>query len=218
MNSKTKIIFTFVVLAILGSFISINQNDSLKDDPLPKKYGTLNTDLGSPQNGSPSAPITILVFGDYTCTECKDWFFSILPEIEKNYVQQGTANIVFIDMLSHGNNSFLPSKAAYCASDQEKFWEYQKKLFQNQQKISISDDLETHMKFSDELGLNQQIFKNCIESNKFEQKIKFAAYEAKKNGISKIPTFILIDSKGNSEKIVGLQPYSVFIDAINSMD
>jgi len=57
-------------------------------------------------------------------------------------------------------------------------------------------------------------FEECMTSGKYEKKVKYSTYEAKKNGINKLPTFIIIDSAGNYEKIVGYQPFYVFEEKI----
>jgi len=50
-----------------------------------------------------------------------------------------------------------------------------------------------------------------------EKKVKYSTYEAKKNEINRLPTFIIIDSSGEYEKILGAQPYSIFEEKINSI-
>jgi len=43
-----------------------------------------------------------------------------------------------------------------------------------------------------------------------KKKVKFNALEAKKSGITKTPTFIILDSEGRNHKIKGAASSSVF--------
>ena len=58
-------------------------------------------------------------------------------------------------------------------------------------------------------------FEECMDSGKYERKIKYSTYEAKMNAINKLPTFIIIDSVGNYEKISGFQPFLIFEEKIS---
>lgn len=216
MKTKKMLVILFLLIVIGGIFVfsSINTKD---DKPLARKYGTLNTELGSPIFGSPSAPITVIEVGDYQCVDCREWLLNVRPHLEQDYVKKEIINIVFMDALDAGKNSFDSSKSAYCSSEQGKFWEYHDQLLLNQQKIINATSDAEYLEIAKNLGLDLRIFKDCIESDKFEKKIKFSAYEIQKNGLSKIPTFVFVDSDGHSQKIVGLQPYSAFVDAINSI-
>lgn len=42
------------------------------------------------------------------------------------------------------------------------------------------------------------------------KKVRFNAYEAKKNGLVKIPSFVLVNSERGHHIIKGVTPYSVF--------
>ncbi len=70
--------------------------------------------------------------------------------------------------------------------------------------------------FASDLGLDEGLFENCLDSGKYEKKVKFNAYEAKKNGISKIPSFVILDSEGKHHKITGSVSYPVFEEIIDS--
>ena len=177
-----------------------------------KNFGTISTSLGSPFLGSSNAYLTIIEFGNYQCDECQKWFQETRPIIMTEYVEEGEINMIFIDT-QLTKNIPLGSFASYCANDQKKYWDYHSMLFQN----SIENEIDVNLlkQFATELGLDVDSFEECLDSGKYENKIKFSTYEAKKNGINKLPTFIIIDSDGNYEKISGFQPFSIFEEKIS---
>jgi len=90
-------------------------------------------------------------------------------------------------------------------------------LYTSQQEIDDGwANSESLKMFASDLGLDESLFENCLDSGKYEKKVKFNAFEAKKNGILKTPTFIILDSKGNHHKIKGSVSYPVFEEIIDS--
>ncbi|WP_182127848.1 thioredoxin domain-containing protein [Nitrosopumilus sp. b3] len=177
-----------------------------------KNFGTITTSLGSPFLGSPVAPITLIEFGNYQCMECQKWFQETRPYIIANYVEQGKLNMIFIDTQLTKNTPFA-SFASYCANDQKQYWNYHDVLFRDFAEDKF--DVDRLKQYAIDLNLDSKSFEECLDSKKYEKKVKYSTYEAKKNGINKIPTFIMIDSDGNYEKIVGLQSLSIFEEKIN---
>jgi len=220
------IILSVVVIGILFTIPSqpetIPLNSSLEENidrifsPEGRVYGTINIS-GMPLLGSADAPITIMAFGDFQCLGCKFWFLNIEPNITKNLIETGKANLVFIDTELLGADSLKASEASYCAQEQGKYWEYHNILYTSQQEINDGwANSESLKMFASDLGLDKELFENCLDSGKYEKKVKFNAFEAKKNGIFKIPTFVILDSKGNHHKITGSVSYPVFEDIIDS--
>ena len=212
---KTYIVFLLLVTFALVTYaVVLPQLDSFKVWP-SRNYGTISTSLGSPFLGSSSAPITIIEFGNYQCQECKKWFQETKPLIGKNYIDTGKINMIFIDMEPPNKSALLASEATYCANEQEKYWDYHNILFSSQ--IENEADAILLKKFASDIGLDRKLFDECLDSGKYEKKIKYNTHEAMKNGVKRLPTFIIINSVGKYEKIVGPQPFSVFEKVIESM-
>ena len=71
--------------------------------------------------------------------------------------------------------------------------------------------------FAFNLDLNMDEFDECLDSNKYKQRVEFNANKAKSGGANSTPTFVIVNSEGVQKKIVGAQPYSVFEAALNSL-
>ena len=202
------LLFVAIGLVIYTLFLSQSDFPNIVDS---KNFGTISTSLGSPFLGSSNASLTIIEFGNYQCDECQKWFQETRPVIMMEYVDKEKINMIFIDTELRKNIP-IASFASYCANDQKKYWDYHNMLFQNS--IENEIDVDLLKEFATELGLDSESFEECLDSRKYEKKVKYSTYEAKKNGINKIPTFIIIDSAGNYEKIVGYQPFYVFEEKI----
>jgi protein-disulfide isomerase len=86
---------------------------------------------GSPLLGSLDAPVTMVEFGDYQCTNCNRYFHNTEHDILQNYVETGKLKIIFVDFAFIGPDSLIAAQAAHCAQEQGKYWEYHDELYSN---------------------------------------------------------------------------------------
>ena len=173
----------------------------------------------APVLGSETATVTIIEVGDYQCHMCKLWFEKTRPLIIENYIDTGKANLVFIDMPFLGRDSAPASEATYCADDQGKYWEYHSALFEYQQEIDDGWAGATRLQaIALNLNLDVEQFDKCMITDDHYSRVSFNMQTAKKDfGANSTPTFIIMNTSGNAEKIVGAHPYSTFEKIINSM-
>jgi len=210
-------IILFVVIAS-GSVLYTSDNESSINLDMGRQVGDVNTSLGSPLLGSESAPITIIEFGDYQCSQCKKWFFDTKPDIVTNYIDTGKANLIFVDIAFLGKDSMPSSRASYCAEEQERYWDYHSFLYSNQ--MGIDDgwaNIDSLKGYANNLGFNMDMFVSCMDSGKYEKRVQFNTEESKKNGVTGTPTFIIVGPQGQQERIIGPQPFSVFEKTIDSL-
>jgi len=78
-----------VIIGIIASY-SITQfgSETINLD-MGRTHGTISTAMGSPLLGNPSAPVTIVEFGDYQCSQCYIWFQNTKPQIIENLIDTG---------------------------------------------------------------------------------------------------------------------------------
>ena len=90
MNKKVLILGVIVIAIIAGvaASLSASTSETVNLD-MGRMHGTISTAMGSPILGDPSAPITIVEFGDYQCHFCNVFFHSTEDDILKNYVETG---------------------------------------------------------------------------------------------------------------------------------
>ena len=210
-----------LVVIIIGiiSAIAIGQsdNETLNLD-MDRTHGSIDTAMGSPILGSENAPITIVEFGDYQCHQCYNWFHDTKPQLKENYINTGKVNLVFVDLAFLGRDSPKAAAASYCAEEQGKYWEYHDLLYGLQEGIDDGwANSERLGALAENLRLDTDLFNSCLDSGKFNKRVQSNVNEARNQGASGTPTFFIINSEGQQQKIVGAQPYSVFKSVIDSM-
>jgi len=211
-------IILFVVIASGYAFVLSSFNENSINLDMGRQVGDVNTSLGSPMLGSASAPITIIEFGDYQCSQCKIWFFNTKPDIVTNYIDKGKANLIFVDIAFLGKDSMPASRASYCAEEQGRYWDYHAFLYSNQ--MGVDDgwaNIDSLKGFASNLGFDMDLFVSCMDSGKYTKRVQFNTEESKKNGVTGTPTFIIVGPQGQQERIIGPQPFSVFEKTIDSL-
>lgn len=117
-----------------------------------------------PVLGATDAKVTIIEFSDFECPYCRR-VQPTLKRLLKEY--EGQVRLVFRDFpLSFHKNAQKAAEAAQCAGDQEKFWPYHDKLFE-QTALSPSD----LKKYAGELELNMDTFNTCLDTGKYAQEV-----------------------------------------------
>ena len=228
MNKRFVVSVAFVILIIVVaiSFSSYQANllemhDKTKylEKIAAKQSSLVNLENGSHPLGSESASVTIVEFGDYQCEACYYWFHNTRASLIDNYIETGKAKLVFVDLPFLGRDSPKAAQASYCAEDQGKYWEYHKMLytFQDGQPDSGWADRDRLNSFAFSLDMNMDKFNDCMDSSKYQKRVKANYNEAVKHGVQQTPTFIIISLDGTTKKLGGAQPYSVFAATIESM-
>ncbi len=194
---------------------------------VPQKIDiSLNDD--DPSIGAKDAKVTLIVFSDFLCPYCAAYsgenanmvsvmqnrdssWQAPLSGIIKNYVQTNKVRLVWKDLPFHGDESIIVHAAARCAHDQDKFWEYHNKLFSlyggDNKEAYSKDNLK---KYAQELKLDEKIFNSCLDSMKYEAKMKEAVTYAQSKGIDGTPATLV-----NGKLFSGAYSYSAFAAAID---
>jgi protein-disulfide isomerase len=139
--TKTTIVTSLVFLAVgyfIGNIIPITKNSqpnmeqgiitTMGGDQLskPKIQGSVNFEIPKfvKFQGSESATLDLVEFGDYQCPFCEKFFQQTEPQIAKDYGITGKAKFYFIDFAIVGPDSITLSEGAWCADEQGKYYEY----------------------------------------------------------------------------------------------
>lgn len=175
------------------------------------------TENASPLLGDPSAPITIIEFGDYQCFFCNKFFHETENQILDNYIKTGKVKMLFKDFTIIGQDSVTAAHAAHCAGEQGKFWEYHDTLYNNWTGENNGwASPENQLKFANDLGLDMEAFTECASSGRYMKMIQAGAEDAKTVGFTGTPGFIIVGVNNKIVKIPGAQPYDVFVKVLDS--
>jgi protein-disulfide isomerase len=162
--------------------------------------------------GDPNAPIKIVEYGDYRCSHCGTFATETEPQIVQSYVSTGTVYLVF---RSFGGGlspeSQKAAEAAYCAGDQNKYWEYHDILFTNRASGAFTD--RRLVAFADAIGLDVDAFRTCYNSGKHTDRTNQDYTDAQAAGITGTPAFVItytVDGEEKQRFINGAYPFSEF--------
>ncbi|MFB5638249.1 MAG: DsbA family protein [Nitrosarchaeum sp.] len=215
-NKNKFIIVGIIVTIIISGAIIISTNTSENNHV---KQLSIDTTKGSPVLGLESAQVTIIEFGDYQCPFCQKWNQNTKPLIEKNYIDTGKTKLIYIDFPIVGPDSIKAHAGSYCASEQGLYWQYHDFLYTNQGHENDGWANAKNIKniISGINGLDIDSFSKCIDSGKYEDRVKENKNIATKSGARSTPSFIVIGPNGQETPITGAQPYTVFQKTIDEM-
>lgn len=209
---KYHIIIAAVIAAIVTVYI-ISSTEAKSDQTSAQAL----MQNGSPLLGDPNAKITIVEWGDYQCTYCHAFHQNTKADLFQAYVNTGKVNFVFRDFPLNGPDSVLAAEAAYCADDQNKYWQYHDELYNNWAGERTGWVNQNSLdKFANNVGLDLNEFDKCMTSNKYEQKVLDNQKFGQQIGIDATPTFVIFSEKKSPIKIVGAQPISVFKQVLDN--
>jgi protein-disulfide isomerase len=188
--------------------------------------GTTNTDtveiapVSSKDHiiGSPDAQVVIIEYSDTECPFCKI-FHSTVSQVMDEYKGQSVA-WVYRHFPIQELHSRAPkeAEATECAAEQggnNAFWSYLNKIFATTSSNDTLDPQELP-RIAESIGLNVSAFNQCLESNKYADKINKdvkAAYDA---GAQGTPYTVIVSGKKKSI-IVGAQDYNTVKSVIDPL-
>jgi protein-disulfide isomerase len=160
--------------------------------------------------GDPNAPVVIEEFSDFQCAYCRQFFLETEKPLIDQYVSTGKVYFIHRTLGSWlGPGSQYAAEAAYCAGDQDMFWEYHDALFTNQGRMKFSP--VNLIQLADSLVMDLNEFGDCVESYKYREQVKKDLTDGVSAGVRGTPSFLI-----NGRLVVGAQPFSFFQQAIET--
>ncbi len=157
-----------------------------------------------PVLGAKDAKVTIIEFSDFECPYCRR-VQPTLKRLLKEY--EGQVRLVFRDFpLSFHKNAQKAAEAAQCAGDQDKFWPYHDKLFE--QTALAVDDLK---KYASEMSLDMDQFNACLDNGKYAQEVVKDMQDGQAVGVNSTPSFFV-----NGQPLSGAVPYERFQELVEA--
>lgn len=160
--------------------------------------------------GDVDAPVVMVNYSEFQCPYCGKFARDTEPKLIKKYVDKGVLRIEWRDFPYLGKESGTAAMAGRAAADQDKFWEFNKAMFADQQTPNSGKlTTEFFVKIATKIGLDTEEFRADLDSKKNHQAIQKDFDEGQSIGVSGTPAFII-----NGTPVMGAQPVGVFEDAI----
>jgi protein-disulfide isomerase len=159
----------------------------------------------APALGPPTAPVTIVEFSDYQCPYCRRAQGTV-EELLAKYKDK--VRFVHRDFPLDGHTQALPAaRAARCAAEQGKFWDYHRGLLNAPGDFS-EQDLKGR---AASLGLDGGKFGSCLESPHHEKAIRASVEDGARIGVTGTPAFFI-----NGRMLVGARRIEEFQEIIDA--
>jgi predicted DsbA family dithiol-disulfide isomerase len=141
-------------------------------------------DGASPVRGPTNAFVTIVEFSDFECPFCKQ-VQSALKQIVESYGRE--VRLVFKHLPLEGHQNSLPAaRAAYCAAEQDRFWQFHDAIF-------AAGNLSPPVfeRIASDLGLGLPKFQACIASERSRVAVVKDIEAARLLRVESTPSFVV---------------------------
>jgi protein-disulfide isomerase len=150
---------------------------------------------GQPRLGDPDAPVALAIFEDFKCPHCRDWDQSILPRLERDFIQTGQAKLYYFSMAFMGPDSTTAAVAAQCAyhQDEAAFWEYKTVIYRAQGPSSQQWATPARLQeLAQNVGdLDAAALRQCVDENRHADAVTRDSDTARAIGVSATPTLFV---------------------------
>jgi protein-disulfide isomerase len=167
--------------------------------------------------GSKTAPVVIELFADFQCPACKQFVTLELPRLYVDLVTTGTLRIEArdIDILGAGNpdESLELAAGAFCAAEQDRYWQFHDLVFWNQGRENRGDHNATFLaSVADQAGVSRSAWDACLRRTDIRKPILDRTAAAAAQGISSTPTLRI-----NGQDFVGVPDYDKLVSMIRQL-
>lgn len=161
---------------------------------------------GFPSMGPADAPIVIVEFSDFQCPFCQRFYDQTFKQLMAAY--PGKIRFVYrhLPLTSIHPEAFPAAEASMCANEQNAFWPFHDKIFENQDKLGS----DLYLQIASDLKLNTSAFEDCVNTNKYKDQVQVDSDFALGLGVQSTPTFFI-----NGLALVGAQPLTAFNQIID---
>ena len=168
-----------------------------KDVSIPANVTVLAADTAGFRGyllGSDSATIEISEYADYQCPGCQVFETIQFPSIQKELIDPGIVRWRYRDfpLDEIHSHSRLASHSAACASDQGKYWEQHRQIYEAQSEWAAASSAgPIFRRLAQQVGLDLARYDECMKSAKFAGRIEASLQEGLKLGVHSTPTLLV---------------------------
>jgi protein-disulfide isomerase len=165
---------------------------------------TVEVPKGAPSTGPTDAPVTIVEFTDYQCPYCHR-AQGVMDQVLARYA--GKVRLVHLEFPLDGHPGAVPAaRAARCAGEQGKFWEYHRSLMTSPGSL---DDADLKGR-ADSLRLSASSFGSCLSSDRHDAAIQASLAQGEGLGVTGTPAYFI-----NGRMVSGARPLEDFVEVID---
>jgi protein-disulfide isomerase len=210
-----------------GTQASVSARSAL--DSTATEHASITSLLrGIPENGNvlgkPTAPVTLVWFGDLECPICRAFVLGALPSVIRRWVRSGDLRIVYasLETATREPETFLEQQvAAYAAGAQHKAWYYIEIFYHEQGEEDTGYVTERYLDgiARQVPGLNFARWARARKLSKYPAQIEGDAQAAYKLGLTGTPSFQIGHTGGplkrlEVESLIAPQSFNAAIEGV----
>ncbi len=190
LTSDTKFVIGILLVTIIviagGAYITSTKSQNIPVQTVPDSLTSRLVRDDAPRMGASDAKVTFVEFVDFECPVCGS-VHPIIKELQEAYKDRSVRFVFRNFPLSQHKNAFMASEAAMEAHNQNKFWEYNNVLFENQTSLA-QEDL---VRYAEALGLNSDLFKQALENHTWENRVREDITDGNALSVQGTPTIFI---------------------------
>jgi protein-disulfide isomerase len=160
---------------------------------------------GAPATGPADAPVTIVEFTDYQCPYCHR-AQAVIDQVLARYPEK--VRFVHLDFPLDGHPGAIPAaRAARCAGEQGKFWDYHRGLMTAPGELDEAD----LKRRAGAVRLDASKFASCLSSGRHDDAIRASLEHGSSLGVTGTPAYFV-----NGRMISGARPLESFTEVIDA--
>src|SRR2546428_1024378 len=170
-------------LAFLAAALLVTTGSAQNEDPLAAR-----------SKGASSAPVTVYEMADFQCPACRLFSVTVLPILEREYVQTGKVRWVFINLplTSLHPNAIAAAEVAMCAAPQGRFWPTHDALYHQQDDLAkLAKPRPALVRIAQRAGVGRAEVLARLRGRSVRKEIELARQRASRSGAHATPSFYI---------------------------
>ena len=162
--------------------------------PAPPALPQAEDPLTARSKGAPGAPVTVYEMADFQCPACRLFAVTVLPTLEREFIQTGKVRWVFINLplTSIHPNAMAAAELAVCAARQGRFWETHDALYQRQAEwAKVGQPRALLVSLAQRAGVDRTKLLACLDEGSARGEVELDAQRAQRAGAQSTPSFYI---------------------------
>ncbi|MEA3411300.1 MAG: DsbA family protein [Pseudomonadota bacterium] len=193
----------------IDQYVERRVQDRKAERNAPERFTSRTVDVDSigvqphePVYGSPDAPITMIVYSDYECPYCKQFYGTPQQVADES---EGEINVVYrhLPLKMHGQAARLETVAAECvAARGGDYWGFSREIYQltRGNGAGLEAPIATVMARA---GIGKAQLQACIGDASIVERIQRHLESAQRLGVTATPTTLVVDNRTGAYRTVG---------------
>ena len=147
-----------------------------------------------PRMGADDASVELVFFEDFLCPHCATFTETIVPRLEREFVDSGEASIHFVNFVVMGPESERIAAVGECVAEQgdDAFWAFEEAAFRSQSTLSERRATELAIEYVE--GLDEEALRECIDEDRGVEAVRRDVGIAQELGLGGTPS-VLVDGE-----------------------